>query len=60
MADSVTIPLLDDAELLAAQPTSTSVPTPYDKRLMVFAGRGSQELGSRSRRSWGSRWAGWS
>jgi len=43
----VTIPLLDDAELLAAQPTSTSVPTPYDKRLMVFAGRGSQELGSR-------------
>ncbi len=47
MADSVTIPLLDDAELLASQPTSTSVPTPYDKRLMVFAGRGSQELGSR-------------
>src|SRR3954470_20911507 len=47
MAESVTIPLLDDAELLPAQPTSTSVPTTYDKRLMVFAGRGSQELGSR-------------
>jgi ribose-phosphate pyrophosphokinase len=29
----------------AAEPTHTSVPTPYDKRLMVFAGRGSQELG---------------
>jgi ribose-phosphate pyrophosphokinase len=27
------------------EPTHTSVPTPYDKRLMVFAGRGSQELG---------------
>jgi ribose-phosphate pyrophosphokinase len=29
----------------ATEPTHTSVPTPYDKRLMVFAGRGSQELG---------------
>ena len=29
----------------APEPTHTSVPTPYDKRLMVFAGRGSQELG---------------
>jgi ribose-phosphate pyrophosphokinase len=29
----------------AQEPTHTSVPTPYDKRLMVFAGRGSQELG---------------
>ena len=29
----------------AEEPTHTSVPTPYDKRLMVFAGRGSQELG---------------
>src|SRR3954468_7273967 len=47
MAESVTIPLLDDAELLGPSPTSTSVPTPYDKRLMVFAGRGSQELGGR-------------
>jgi ribose-phosphate pyrophosphokinase len=29
----------------AEDPTHTSVPTPYDKRMMVFAGRGSQELG---------------
>jgi ribose-phosphate pyrophosphokinase len=29
----------------AEHPTHTSVPTPYDKRLMVFAGRASQELG---------------
>jgi ribose-phosphate pyrophosphokinase len=29
----------------AQEPTHTSVPTPYDKRLMVFAGRGSQEIG---------------
>jgi ribose-phosphate pyrophosphokinase len=29
----------------AEEPMHTSVPTPYDKRLMVFAGRGSQELG---------------
>jgi ribose-phosphate pyrophosphokinase len=29
----------------AQEPTHTSVPTPYDKRLMVFAGRGSQALG---------------
>ncbi|HZO58794.1 MAG TPA: ribose-phosphate pyrophosphokinase [Solirubrobacterales bacterium] len=29
----------------STEPTHTSVPTPYDKRLMVFAGRGSQELG---------------
>jgi ribose-phosphate pyrophosphokinase len=41
-------------ELLEAEPqvgpaevTHTSVPTPYDKRLMVFAGRGSEELGAR-------------
>src|ERR671930_541519 len=42
-------------ELLEAEPmlttpetrTHTSVPTPYDKRLMVFAGRGSQELGAK-------------
>jgi ribose-phosphate pyrophosphokinase len=47
MADGLAIPTLDDAELLVTQPTSTSVPTPYDKRLMVFAGRGSQELGGR-------------
>ena len=31
----------------AADPTHTSVPTPYDKRMMVFAGRGSQELGAK-------------
>src|SRR5438105_5031801 len=36
-------PLLTTAEA----PTHTSVPAPYDKRLMVFAGRGSQELGWR-------------
>jgi ribose-phosphate pyrophosphokinase len=49
MADSVTIPLLDETELRdsANQPTSTSVPAAYDKRLMVFAGRGSQELAAR-------------
>ncbi len=29
----------------AEDPTHTSVPTSYDKRMMVFAGRGSQELG---------------
>jgi ribose-phosphate pyrophosphokinase len=42
-------------ELLEAEPmlttaearTHTSVPTPYDKRLMVFAGRGSQALGAK-------------
>ncbi len=47
MTDGLAIPTLDEAELLVTQPTSTSVPTPYDKRLMVFAGRGSQELGGR-------------
>jgi ribose-phosphate pyrophosphokinase len=31
----------------AEAPTHTSVPTPYDKRLMVFAGRGSQALGAK-------------
>src|SRR2546422_1010045 len=36
-------PLLTTAEA----PTHTSVPTPYDKRLMVFAGRGSQALGAK-------------
>jgi ribose-phosphate pyrophosphokinase len=36
-------PLLTSAEA----PTHTSVPTPYDKRLMVFAGRGSQALGAK-------------
>ena len=41
-------------ELLEAEPrfgpaeaAHTSVPSPYDKRLMVFAGRGSQELGAK-------------
>jgi ribose-phosphate pyrophosphokinase len=36
-------PMLSTAEA----PTHTSVPTPYDKRLMVFAGRGSQALGAK-------------
>ena len=31
----------------AAETAHTSVPSPYDKRLMVFAGRGSQELGGK-------------
>jgi ribose-phosphate pyrophosphokinase len=33
--------------MTAEAPTHTSVPTPYDKRLMVFAGRGSQALGAK-------------
>src|SRR4030088_901005 len=36
-------PMLTSAEA----PTHTSVPSPYDKRLMVFAGRGSQALGAK-------------
>jgi ribose-phosphate pyrophosphokinase len=36
-------PMLSTAEA----PTHTSVPTSYDKRLMVFAGRGSQALGAK-------------
>src|SRR3954451_21879950 len=32
---------------VSPEPTHTSVPTPYDMRLMVFAGRGSQALGSK-------------
>ena len=36
-------PMLSTAEA----PTHTSVPTPYDKRLMVFAGRGSEALGAK-------------
>jgi ribose-phosphate pyrophosphokinase len=41
--------LLEEEPMLttAEAPTSTSVPTPYDKRLMVFAGRGSQALGAK-------------
>jgi ribose-phosphate pyrophosphokinase len=40
--------LLEAEPMLTAEaPTHTSVPTPYDKRLMVFAGRGSQELGAK-------------
>ncbi len=38
-----TEPMLSTAEA----PTHTSVPSPYDKRLMVFAGRGSQALGAK-------------
>jgi ribose-phosphate pyrophosphokinase len=48
MADGLTMPLLEEATLLgASQPTSTSVPSPYDKRLMIFAGRGSEQLAER-------------
>jgi ribose-phosphate pyrophosphokinase len=36
-------PMLSTAEA----PTHTSVPSPYDKRLMVFAGRGSEALGAK-------------
>jgi ribose-phosphate pyrophosphokinase len=41
--------LLEEEPMLttAEAPTHTSVPTPYDKRLMVFAGRGSQALGAK-------------
>jgi ribose-phosphate pyrophosphokinase len=48
VTDAGTIDLLADRPALstAARPRS-SVPSPYDKRLMVFAGRGSQELGSK-------------
>jgi ribose-phosphate pyrophosphokinase len=36
-------PMLSTAEA----PSHTSVPSPYDKRLMVFAGRGSEALGAK-------------
>ena len=48
MADGASLELLErPAAGLTATETSlrTSVPASYDKRLMVFAGRGSQELG---------------
>jgi ribose-phosphate pyrophosphokinase len=48
VADGASIELLEKPRVQApARQTSlhTSVPTSYDKRLMVFAGRGSQELG---------------
>jgi ribose-phosphate pyrophosphokinase len=52
MSDGAPTELLekpDAMEVAALAPTAlrTSVPTSYDKRLMVFAGRGSQELGAR-------------
>src|SRR5437867_821777 len=41
--------VLEEPRTHIAEPTvlHTSVPTSYDKRLMVFAGRGSQELGGK-------------
>ena len=47
MSSGVPMELLEVEPQLGSspEPTHTSVPTPYDKRLMVFAGRGSQELG---------------
>jgi ribose-phosphate pyrophosphokinase len=49
LSDGGSIELLEarPAVTASSQPTSTSVPTPYDKRLMLFAGRGSQELGGK-------------
>jgi ribose-phosphate pyrophosphokinase len=48
VADSGTLELLERPVVEVPAPGTslhTSVPTSYDKRLMVFAGRGSQELG---------------
>ena len=44
MSSGVPMELLEVEPQLGSstEPTHTSVPTPYDKRLMVFAGRGSQ------------------
>ena len=50
MSDGTTIELLEQpvaAVTPAETALRTSVPTSYDKRLMVFAGRGSQELGDK-------------
>ena len=49
MSNGAPMELLEAEPLLTAaeSPTHTSVPTPYDKRLMVFAGRGSQALGAK-------------
>src|SRR5947208_3246326 len=50
MSEGASIELLEREVAQEAQPSTslhTSVPAPYDKRLMVFAGRGSQELGAR-------------
>jgi ribose-phosphate pyrophosphokinase len=50
MSDGASIELLERDVAQEAQPSTalhTSVPTPYDKRLMLFAGRGSQELGAK-------------
>jgi ribose-phosphate pyrophosphokinase len=48
VADGGSVELLERPVIDVPQPGTslhTSVPTSYDKRLMVFAGRGSQELG---------------
>ena len=49
MSSGAPIELLEAEPTLtsAEAPTHTSVPSPYDKRLMVFAGRGSQALGAK-------------
>jgi len=49
VSDSASTQLLEAELALRAAETSqhTSVPSPYDKRLMVFSGRGSRELGGR-------------
>jgi ribose-phosphate pyrophosphokinase len=50
VSDGAPMELLDYPIGAAIEPETalrTSVPTSYDKRLMVFAGRGSQELGGR-------------
>jgi ribose-phosphate pyrophosphokinase len=55
VSDSVTVELLEREEAPASSASTTapvpvpktSVPASYDKRLMVFAGRGSQELGTK-------------
>ena len=50
MSDGSTLELLDKETVGVPEPQRTfrtHVPAPYDKRLMVFAGRGSQELGAR-------------
>ncbi|MEX0992590.1 MAG: ribose-phosphate pyrophosphokinase [Solirubrobacterales bacterium] len=49
MSDGASTELLEAEPELIATETSlhTSVPASYDKRLMLFAGRGSQELGTR-------------
>jgi ribose-phosphate pyrophosphokinase len=50
VADGASVDVLDPPMLDVPETETslrTSVPTSYDKRLMVFAGRGSQELGNK-------------